>query len=192
MKFFADRAATWEEKFPDDEPAFAAAIAELAPATGQTVLDAGSGTGRAIPLLRRAVGATGHVIAVDLTPEMLRVAAGKGRAALGALLLADALRLPLRAGCVDAVLAAGLLSHLPDPAEALAELARVTRPGGGLAMFHPVGRAALAARRGHDLRADDIRAEPNLRPVLARTGWSLTRYDDGTDRYLALASRNGG
>ncbi|MGI8332440.1 class I SAM-dependent methyltransferase [Actinomadura scrupuli] len=191
MKFFADRAATWEEKFPDDGPAFAAAIAELAPAPGQTVLDAGSGTGRAVPLLRQAVGAAGHVIAVDLTPEMVRVAAGKGRGAQAALLLADTLRLPLRTGCVDATLAAGLLSHLPDPAAALAELARVTRRGGGLAMFHPVGRAALAARRGHDLRADDIRAEPNLRPALERTGWSLTRYDDGPDRYLALAIRNG-
>jgi hypothetical protein len=57
-------------------------------------------------------------------------------------------------------------------------------------MFHPVGRAALATRRSHDLRADDIRAEPNLRPALERTGWSLTRYDDGAGRYLALATRN--
>ncbi|MCW2918346.1 MAG: SAM-dependent methyltransferase [Actinomycetia bacterium] len=190
MEFFAARAATWEEKFPDDEPAFAAAIAELGPAEGQTVLDAGSGTGRALPLLRRAVGTTGSVIAVDLTPEMLHVAAEKGRGEHAALLLADTLCLPLGTARVDAVLAAGLLSHLPDPEAALAELARVTRPGGRLAMFHPVGRAALAARRGHALRADDIRAEPNLRPVLERTGWSLTGYDDAPDRYLALAVRS--
>jgi SAM-dependent methyltransferase len=192
MEFFAARAATWEERFPDDGPAFAAAIAELGPGQGQIVLDAGSGTGRALPLLRRAVGRAGGVIAVDLTPAMLHVAVDKGRGALAALLLADALRLPLRAACVDATLAAGLLSHLPDPQAALAELARVTRPGGRLAMFHPVGRAALAARRGRELRADDIRAEPNLRPALERTGWSLTGYDDGADRYLALATRNSG
>jgi SAM-dependent methyltransferase len=192
MEFFAARAATWEEKFPDDGPVFAAAIAELGPAHGQIVLDAGSGTGRALPLLRRAVGPAGSVIAVDLTPEMLRVAADKGRGAHAMLLLADALRLPLKTAIVDATLAAGLLSHLPNPEDALAELARVTRPGGRLAMFHPVGRAALAARRGHDLRADDIRAEANLRPVLDRTGWSLTGYDDGSDRYLALATRNSG
>jgi SAM-dependent methyltransferase len=191
MDFFAERAATWEERFPDDGPGFAAAIAELGPAPGQTVLDAGSGTGRALPLLRGAVGPTGIVVAVDLTPAMLRVAADKGRGAHAALLLADALRLPLRTASVDATLAAGLLSHLPDPAVALAELARVTRPGGRLAMFHPVGRAVLAKRHGHDLRADDIRAEANLRPALERTGWSLTGYDDGADRYLALAARNG-
>jgi SAM-dependent methyltransferase len=190
MEFFAARAATWEEKFPDDGPVFAAAIAELGPAEGQTVLDAGSGTGRALPLLRRAVGPTGSVIAVDLTPEMLHVAAEKGRGEYAALILADTLRLPLGTARVDAILAAGLLSHLPDPEAALAELARVARPGGRLAMFHPVGRAALAARRGHALRADDIRAEPNLRPALERTGWSLTGYDDAPDRYLALAVRS--
>src|ERR1700737_3853735 len=122
MEFFAARAATWEERFPDDEPVFAAAIAELGPAEGQTVLDAGSGTGRALPLLRRAVGPAGSVIAVDLTPAMLHVAAEKGRGADAALLLADILRLPLGAACVDAVLAAGLLSHLPDPEAGLAEL----------------------------------------------------------------------
>ncbi|MGO4424191.1 SAM-dependent methyltransferase, partial [Streptomyces sp. MCAF7] len=55
--------------------------------------------------------------------------------------------------------------------------------------FHPVGRAALAARKGRPITPDDLRAEPNLRPLLARSGWRLTSYTDRDTRFLALAVR---
>ncbi|MDH6114028.1 SAM-dependent methyltransferase [Kitasatospora sp. MAP12-15] len=188
-EFFASRAADWEIRFPDDGPRYAAAVTELGLRPGQTVLDAGCGTGRALPELRRAVGAAGTVLGLDLTPEMLQQAAALGRRAAACLVAADCGRLPLRDGVLDAVFAAGLISHLPAPQGALADLARATRPGGRLALFHPVGRAALAARHGRALTPDDLRAEPNLRPLLADAGWRLTHYADLDDRYLALAER---
>ncbi|WP_329181155.1 class I SAM-dependent methyltransferase [Streptomyces sp. NBC_01477] len=187
--FFAERAVGWETRYPDDTPAYTAAVAALEPPPGGRALDAGCGTARALPLLRAAVGPAGDVVGLDLTPEMLREAAVLGRRADGALIEADSAQLPLRAGAFDAVLAAGLVHHLPDPAAGLRELARVTRPGGRLALFHPLGRAALAARRGHALRADDIRAERQLRPLLSATGWELSLLDDSEERYLAVAVR---
>ena len=87
------------------------------------------------------------------------------------------------------VFAAGLIQHLPDPGAGLAELARVTRPGGRLVLFHPTGRAVLAARHGRTVRPDEPLNEPFLRPLLAAAGWELTRYDDPDDHFLALASR---
>jgi SAM-dependent methyltransferase len=187
--FFAPRAATWEERFPDDDPAYAAAVAELGLRAGQTALDVGCGTGRALPHLRAAVGRDGNVLGVDLTPEMLATAQELGRHLHGWLVLADARRLPLRAGGADAVFAAGLLRHLPDAGDGLAELARVTGAGGRLGLFHPSGRAALAARQGRRLRDDDQLAHANLQPLLERTGWRLDRYDDAADRFLAVAER---
>ncbi|MFJ8666566.1 class I SAM-dependent methyltransferase [Streptomyces sp. NPDC093600] len=189
QEFFGARAAAWDARFPDDGPAYAAAVADLGLRPGDTVLDAGCGTGRALPPLRAAVGPTGTVLGADLTPEMLAEAVRAGRDAVAALLLTDVARLPLRDGVLDAVFGAGLISHLPDPAENLRELARVVRPGGRLALFHPIGRAALAARHGRQVTEDDLRAEPNLRPLLARSGWRLTQYVDRDDRYLALAVR---
>ncbi|MFD9127166.1 class I SAM-dependent methyltransferase [Kitasatospora sp. NPDC059571] len=186
-EFFGARAAGWDAKFPDDGPRYAAAIAELAPGDGAFVVDAGCGTGRALPLLRAAVGPRGTVLGVDLTPEMLaRAAAHRDTAAL---LLADCARLPLPDAVVDLVFGAGLIAHLPGPAAGLRELARVTRPGGRLALYHPIGRAALAARHGRALTPDDLRAEPNLRPLLAANGWRLTAYTDAEDRFLAVAER---
>ncbi|MEU6933306.1 methyltransferase domain-containing protein [Streptomyces sp. NPDC046374] len=188
-EFFGARAADWDSRFPDDGPAYAAAVADLGLRPGDAVLDAGCGTGRALPPLREAVGPTGTVIGADLTPEMLDEAVRAGRGKAATLLRADVARLPLRAGSLDAVFGAGLVSHLADPATDLRELARVVRPGGRLALFHPIGRAALAARHGRRITADDLRAEPNLRVVLAGSGWELGSYVDEDDRYLALAVR---
>ncbi|MFE6940836.1 class I SAM-dependent methyltransferase [Streptomyces chartreusis] len=189
QEFFSARAADWDSRFPDDGPAYAAAVAELGLREGARVLDAGCGTGRALPPLRDAVGPSGVVLGADLTPAMLEAAARAGRDADGQLLLADVAALPVRSESLDAVFAAGLIAHLPNPAENLRELARVVRPGGTLALFHPIGRAALAARQGRRITPEDLRAEPNLGPLLAGSGWRMTSYVDEDDRFLALAVR---
>lgn len=191
QEFFTARAADWDSRFPDDGPAYAAAVADLGVRAGDRVLDAGCGTGRALPPLRAAVGPSGVVVGVDLTPAMLQAAVRAGRDRDGRLLLADVAALPLRSECLDAVFAAGLVAHLPHPAENLRELARVVRPGGALALFHPIGRAALAARQGRRITPDDLRAEANLRPLLAGSGWRMTSYADEDARFLALAVREG-
>jgi ubiquinone/menaquinone biosynthesis C-methylase UbiE len=187
--FFSARAADWDSRFPDDGPAYAAAVAELGLREGDRVLDAGCGTGRALPPLRAAVGPSGVVVGADLTPAMLEAAVRAGRDRDGRLLLADVAALPLRSRSLDGVFGAGLISHLPRPAENLRELARVVRPGGVLALFHPIGRAALAARQGRQITPEVLRAEPNLRPLLAGSGWRMTSYVDEDDRFLALAVR---
>ncbi|MFJ2721292.1 methyltransferase domain-containing protein [Streptomyces sp. NPDC087437] len=189
QEFFTARAADWDSRFPDDGPAYAAAVAELGLREGDRVLDSGCGTGRALPPLRAAVGTSGIVVGADLTWAMLEAAVRAGRDREGLLLLADVGVLPLTSGSFDAVFAAGLIAHLPHPAENLRELRRVVRPGGTLALFHPIGRAALAARQGRQITPDDLRAEPNLRPLLSRSGWRMTSYADEDARFLALAVR---
>jgi SAM-dependent methyltransferase len=189
QEFFGARAADWDSRFPDDGPAYAAAVAELGLREGDRVLDAGCGTGRALTPLRGAVGPSGVVVGVDVTQAMLEAAVRAGRDRDGRLLLSDVAALPLRSRSLDAVFAAGLIAHLPQPGESLRELARVVRPGGILALFHPIGRAALAARQGRQITADDLRAEPNLRPLLAGSRWRMISYADEDTRFLALAVR---
>lgn len=188
-EFFGPRAAGWDEKFPDDGPVYAAAVAAMGSLTGGVVLDAGCGTARAVEPLREAVGPDGLVIGADATPEMLAAALEAGRGSLAALVLTDTARLPLPDGTVQGVFAAGLLPHVPDAVAALRELARVTRPGGCLAIFHPIGRAALAARHGRQPSPDDVLDPANIGPALKAAGWEAESVEDSDTRYLVLARR---
>lgn len=187
--FFAEKAATWETKYGHDMPRYAAAVAETGVPPGGVAIDVGCGTARALPALREAVGPSGRVIGIDVTAEMLAMARSLGRERYGALVFADAHHLPLPTASVDLVFAAGLLGHVSDVDAVLTEAARVTRPGGKLVLFHPISRAALAARKGRTLGPDDVLAEDPLRERLARTGWGLDRYDDADDRFYARALR---
>jgi SAM-dependent methyltransferase len=187
--FFACRAATWDAKFGDDMPAYREAVDEAGIRRGGVVLDVGCGTGRALSPLRAAVGPAGMVIALDMTPEMLRVAHSAVRLAGAMRVIADARSLPFDNGAVDAIFAAGLVNHLPDTEAGLRELARVTAQGGLLVLFHPSGRAALAARHGHALSPDEPLAEGPLRRSATASGWQLTAYDDAPHRFFAVAER---
>jgi SAM-dependent methyltransferase len=187
--YFGPRAAGWETRFPDDLPAYESAVAALDLRPGERVVDVGCGTGRALVPMRAAVGAGGVVIGVDATPEMLREAVRCRRDRGALLVMADVMNLPLPDGGMDAVLAAGLMPHLIDPIGGLAELARMTRAGGRLVIFHPIGRAALAARHGGVPSDDDAVAPARLRGLLEATGWSLDGIEDSEERYLARAVR---
>ncbi len=187
--FFAVRAATWDVTFGADLPAYIHAISQVGMPTGGTVLDVGCGTGRALPALRAVVGQGGHVVGIDYTEQMLAAARDSGRADDAHLVRADALHLPLPDAVADAVFAAGLIGHLPEVETGLLELARVTVYGGRLALFHPSGRAALAARHGRTLSPEEPLSEGPLREALRRTGWHLDEYDDADHRFFALATR---
>ncbi|MYV72972.1 methyltransferase domain-containing protein [Streptomyces sp. SID1046] len=189
--FFTRRADAWEERFAYQAPAYEAAVARLRLAPGARAMDLGCGTGRAMPALRAQVGPDGHVLGVDLTPAMLAAAARHGRTGHGHLLAADCTRLPLAGASVDGIFSAGLLDHLPDPAAALREWARVTAADGVLLLFHPSGRAERAARHGRPLDPDDLLAEGNLRRTLRTTGWHLDKYEDGAGHFLARAVPRG-
>lgn len=187
--FFTPRADAWEARFPADGPRYAAAVARVGLSAGQTALDLGCGTGRALPALRAAVGDKGVVLGMDVTVAMLRAAAREGRESQACLLVADCQRLPLPPGSVEGVFSAGLLDHVPAPAAALREWARVTALGGVLLLFHPSGRAERAARHGRPLSPDDPLGEPNLRPMLEAGGWQLDCYEDARAYFLARAVR---
>lgn len=114
---------------------------------GGTVLDVGSGPGGVTASLADAVGPDGLVLGVDISEPMLARAAKTHAGPQVGFLHADAQRLPLRDETVDAVASMLVLQLVPKPAAALAEMARVLRPGGRLAVLLPtVGRSARLLR----------------------------------------------
>jgi len=108
---------------------------------GRMAVDVSCGTGR---WMRYARQRGARVAGVDASGPMLRRAQAK-EGLDGRLALADARRLPFRAGAADVALCALSLGHIPGPAQVIRDLAVLLRPGGRLLVsdFHPE-----AARRG--------------------------------------------
>ena len=111
---------------------------------GMTVLDLGCGEGRhAFEAYRRGA----RVVAVDrgvsevgTTKRWLGAIAAAGEAPDGAryeVVRGDLLALPFPDASVDRVIASEVLEHIPDDATAMAEIARVLKPGGTVAVTVP-------------------------------------------------------
>jgi SAM-dependent methyltransferase len=100
------------------------------------VLDAACGTGIVARAASSRVGATGHVTGVDLNPGMLEVARATADGAGQAIAWQESNleALPFADGSFDVVLCQQGLQFCPDKAAAVAELRRVLRAGGRLAL----------------------------------------------------------
>lgn len=100
---------------------------------GEVVLDLGSGAGFDAFLAARQVGASGTVIGVDMTPEMVARAeqnAEKLQVANVAFRLGQIERLPLEDGSVDVAISNCVINLSPDKAAVFGEIYRVLKPGG--------------------------------------------------------------
>jgi arsenite methyltransferase len=119
----------------------------LAIPQGGIALDVGCGPGNITALLARAAGPGGLALGVDVSRPMLTRAVRAEAGPHTGFLLADAQALPFRDETVDAVVSNAALQLIPDPEAALAEMGRVLRPGGRLAVTVPTaGPAARFAR----------------------------------------------
>lgn len=108
-------------------------LGSLGDLSGRRVLDVGCGTGVVTRELARRVGPSGRVTGVDPSPALievaqrLRVETGLDRADFA---VQDGRALPFPDAAFDLTTAITVLCHVPERAEVLREIARVTRPGG--------------------------------------------------------------
>jgi ubiquinone/menaquinone biosynthesis C-methylase UbiE len=130
---------SWSETYDEpgnpivalEEPVVRSLVAPVAPGRA---LDAACGTGRHT---RHLVELGHEVLGIDLTPEMLSVAAA--RIPEASFLEADLRDIPAPDAHYDLVVCGLALAHLPDAGAGIAELARVLKPGGRLvvSVLHP-------------------------------------------------------
>ena len=105
--------------------------------TGGVALDVGSGPGNVTAQLADAAGPDGLALGVDISEPMLARAVEAQVAPNLGFMRADAQRLPLRDETVDAATSLAVLQLIPNPAQTLAEIARVLKPGGRVALMVP-------------------------------------------------------
>ena len=126
-------------------------IGLVAPAPGEAALDLATGTGDLAMGLLGRVGPSGSVIGLDFSPGMLAIARERHAGAAVEWREGDMLALPFADAAFDVVTVGFGLRNVTDLDRALAEIARVLKPGGrfgSLEMARPrtgVMRAAVAA-----------------------------------------------
>ncbi len=192
------------------------AVAAVDPRPGETLLDVAAGTGPLAHELAAASGDAARVVALDFSLPMLQ--AGVEREARGvprrsgiAWCNGDGTRLPLPDASVDAVTIGFGLRNLPDPAAGLAEFARVTKPGGRLAVLEfsrptlaplatvyeryligalpKIAQVVSSAPSAYRYLAESIQLWPDqeeLAGVVAEAGWSQVRWKNLTGGIVAL------
>ena len=134
--YFESVAGDWERirKSCFDDRLGSVALEKLVP-RGLIVADIGCGTGSLTFELARVAE---KVVGVDLSPEMLKRAqslARDRRVDNVEFRRGDAEKIPLESASVDAAFSVMVLHFLADPARAVAELVRITRPGGSVVLL---------------------------------------------------------
>jgi len=163
------------------------AIADLQP--GETVLDLGAGAGFDCFLAAKEVGEAGHVIGVDMTPEMVsrarENAAEAGRKPVE-FRLGEIEHLPVADATADVVISNCVINLSPAKEQVFAEAYRVLRPGGRLAISDVVQTAELpaAVRASPDSLAGCVSGAATvdvLEEILAETGFEAIEIEPVDD-----------
>jgi demethylmenaquinone methyltransferase/2-methoxy-6-polyprenyl-1,4-benzoquinol methylase len=181
-------------------------VAAVAPRPGETVLDLAAGTGTSSAPFA-AAGA--RVVPCDFSLGMLT--AGKARRPDLPFVAGDALRLPFADASFDAVTVSFGLRNVAGTRDALAEMLRVTRPGGRIVVCEfssptwppfrvlyteylvralpAIARVVSSDPESYEYLADSIRAWPDqvgLARLLREAGWTHVAYRNLSGGIVAL------
>ena len=147
---------------------------------GARLLDAGCGSGRTLDELARFGRASG----VDTSPEAVAAARRRGHRDVRVARVED---LPFPDGAFDLVTCLDVIEHTPDDRATLAELRRVTRPGGLLVVTVPAYQALWS---WHDVVNRHFRRydSASLRVAARAAGWDVVRDTHFNSVLLAPAA----
>ncbi len=161
-------------------------VAAVALASGEVVLDVGTGAGVLIPLIQ-----TYHpsvILACDLAENMLQRVKQKYPSV--STYQADIALLALPSDSVDVIFMNAMYGNIADKPRACRNAARMLRVGGRLVVSHPEGRAFVdQLRNASDLFVESLPTREEFETILRPVGLNVTVYRDELKLYLMVAEK---
>ncbi len=192
-EYFNQRAAIWDESIAEKDMTRLERMAKrLDIKSGSTILDVGTGTGIFLPFLLKEIGTGGRIIALDFAEKMLRNAQVKGFDGNIDYLHADVTNIPVADGIFEAVICYSSFPHFQNKPGVLAEMNRVIKKGGRLAICHTSGRASINQMHHQipSVKNDAIPDEDEMIFMLSWAGFTEIKVEDNMDSYLASDRKN--
>ncbi len=158
----------------------------------ERVLDAGCGTGNLTRRLLRRLNDAGRVIAVDVSPEMIRLAREKNPDSRARFRVEDLRHLSAGDGELDRVICFSMWPHVAEPERALEEIYRVLKPGGRLHVWHIDSRQTINhvhANAGEAVRGDMLIPAKELAAMVAGAGFAVHEIVDTDTEYRVSAEK---
>lgn len=142
IDFFNMRAPTWDAEQIRNETVIEKILDCGGITAGKRVLDVACGTGILFEDYRKRK--VQRVIAIDISPEMVKLAQQKCRDSQIEVLCGDVQNVELEQ-CVDCVIIYNAFPHFPEPEKVMEHLSKLLVPGGRLTIAHGMSRAVVDA-----------------------------------------------
>jgi demethylmenaquinone methyltransferase/2-methoxy-6-polyprenyl-1,4-benzoquinol methylase len=191
--FDAQAEAPWaaEEYGPQEAPKIRRLLTEGKLHSGLSVLEPGCGTGRLTAILGDAVGLTGRVEALEISPRMVessrRRLAGRGNIAVHHAALEEYRG---EGAPFDRVVCHQVFPHFDDKPQALRRMGTLLDPSGLLVVVHFINAAEindLHRKAGTPLEGDCLPSREEMERLFAQAGFVIDRFMDDELGYFLRA-----
>ena len=190
--FFGSIAKVWdkEHQVQEQEKRLEKLFGYFSLAKGDRVLDVGCGTGRLVPLIKRAIGDQGLLVESDFSREMLEIGKAKFFCSNVSFVLFDAEMAAIKTNVFDVVVCFALFPHLVHKEKALREFRRILKPGKKLIIAHTMAREELNkfhSRVNGPVCRDYLPDEQEMKRLFSLTGFRRLVITDKPSFYVATA-----
>jgi ubiquinone/menaquinone biosynthesis C-methylase UbiE len=192
--FFDSSASNWDQLLERDLPMekLGEMVEQFGISEGDSILDVGTGTGVLLPLLGKAIGQSGTLVAIDFSMKMLLAAIRHDFYIRPAFFNAGVAAIPFRQGSFDKVTCFSAFPHFPDKKRALAEMVRVLKVSGWLfiAHLHSIEEIAhLHHEVGGSVHQDHLPDRAMMAKLMTEAGLCDVRVENEPGRFLARGTK---
>jgi demethylmenaquinone methyltransferase/2-methoxy-6-polyprenyl-1,4-benzoquinol methylase len=192
--FFDNTANNWEKSSSSAEELsrIDAVIDLFGLKEGETVLDAGCGSGRLTPFLLNKMGQNGHLYGIDFSQEMLRIAKQKYHNENVSFIKADLTMIPLPSESIDRIICFCTFPHIDNKELALREFSRILKPSGILIICNLMGSKKLNElhRKIGGPVANDVSPDvEEMKRLFLESNFIPIEMQDSQTLYLMTASK---